>query len=542
MSNRMNIFFPKAAAGRLVRTAACTLLLAGFVTAAGAQIVTLDYYFNNEWHRDKNGDSVRYHYTWEDKANSGFSKLGDIFTRQGFTLTSLTVAPAADNLRMSSVYIIVDPDTQLESPHPNYVSPTDVTALEAWVKAGGVLILMGNDKGNAEFEHFNHLAAVFGIHFNEDCVNHVIGNNHDGGKIQVPGGDSIFKTPLLLYMKDVSSLSVQAPAKPAIVNGDTILAAVAHYGKGTVFAVGDPWIYNEYIDNHNLSPEFRNTQGAEAWVAWIRSQVPGIADPADKARPGTHHLQKLWETDTVVAVPESVLPDMAQGILYVSQIGRWNPDAIDGNGGVAKIGTDGKVIDLHWVTGLNSPKGLGRYGNTLYAADLSEVAVIDIPTGKVVRKIPVEGAKMLNDITVDAKGVVYVSDTRTAKVHRIDPDGRVTTWLTGMKGANGLKAIGDDLYILSGPDFVKAGPDRKLTRLAVLDHGGDGLEPLSGGDFLATAWNGFVYYVYADGRVELLLDTHLLKKNTADIGYDPVGRVVFVPSFYGCTVAAYRLD
>ncbi|TDX01110.1 hypothetical protein [Dinghuibacter silviterrae] len=520
--------------------AAGALLVAG--SAVQAQIVTLDYYFNNEWHRDKNGDSVRYHYTWEDKANSGFSKIGDVFTAHGFTLSSLPVAPTVENLRRTSVYIIVDPDTKSESPDPHFISPEDVDVLKNWVRSGGVLILMGNDKGNAEFEHFNTLATVFGIRFNEDCVNHVIGKNHDPGKIPMPGGDSIFKTPLLLYMKDVSSLHVDPPATAAILHGDTVLAATARYGRGTVFAVGDPWIYNEYIDNHNLSPEFQNTQGAEAWVSWIRTRVPGVDDPADKARPGTHHLQKLWETDTVVQTPESVLPDLKNHILYVSEIGYGSPDDFDGNGGVAKIGTDGKVIDLHWVTGLNSPKGLGRYGNTLYAADLTDVAVIDIPTGRVIKTIPVEGAKMLNDITVDDKGVVYVSDTRTAKIHRIDPDGTVTTWLTDMKGANGLKAIGQDLYILSGPDFLKAGPDKHLTRLALLDHGGDGLEPLSGGDWLATAWNGYVYYVYADGHVELLLDTHLIKKNTADIGYDPAQRIVFVPSFFGKTIAAYRLD
>lgn len=268
---------------------------------------------------------------------------------------------------------------------------------------------------------------------------------------------------------------------------------------------------------------------------------PAAAQGNSAAQPGIHRLQKLWETDTVVDNPESVLPDEKKNILYVSQIG-GNPNAVDGIGGVAKIGTDGHVIDLSWITGLNSPKGLGRYQNTLYAADLTEVVVIDMTQRKVVRKIPVEGAGMLNDITVSDSGIVYVSDTKTAKVHRIERDGTVSTWLTGMKGANGLKAMGNDLYILSGQDFLKAGPDRRITQVARLDHGGDGLEPLGNGDFLATAWAGYIYYVYADGRVELLLDTHAQKKNSADIGYDPVHKIVFVPSFFGKTVAAYRLD
>ena len=47
-----------------------------------------------------------------------------------------------------------------------------------------------------------------------------------------------------------------------------------------------------------------------------------------------HKLEKLWETDSVVAVPESVLP--VNGTLYVSLIdgGGWDND---GKGGIAKI-------------------------------------------------------------------------------------------------------------------------------------------------------------------------------------------------------------
>ncbi len=241
-------------------------------TSKGGPVVTLDYYFNNEWHRE-NGDSVRFHYTWEDKANSGFSKLGDLFTAAGFTLQSLTVAPTLDNLKLSSVYIIVDPDTELENPHPNYVAPQDVTALKTWVAAGGVLVLMGNDKGNAEFLHFNTLATVFGIRFNEDCVLHVTTDDHTPGKLQVGPGNPVFPSAPLLYLKDVSSLGLQAPATPLVVKGTDVIMATARYGKGMVFAVGDPWIYNEYIDDHKLEAGFQNNQGASEWIQWLKAQV-----------------------------------------------------------------------------------------------------------------------------------------------------------------------------------------------------------------------------------------------------------------------------
>jgi len=235
--------------------------------------VLLDYYFNNEWRHTPAGDSVRFHYTWEDKANSGFSKLGDIFKSQGFALTSLPGAPAAADLAKASVYIIADPDIETENPRPNFISPADVRVIKNWVENGGVLVLMGNDKGNAEFQHFNQLAEAFGIHFNEDCVNHVIGNERSPGTIHIPAGDPIFKSSLQLYMKDVASLRLVSPARPAIVNNGATLAATARFGKGVVFAVGDPWIYNEYIDNHILPAPFQNMEGATAWVSWLKQQV-----------------------------------------------------------------------------------------------------------------------------------------------------------------------------------------------------------------------------------------------------------------------------
>ncbi len=34
----------------------------------------------------------------------------------------------------------------------------------------------------------------------------------------------------------------------------------------------------------------------------------------------THTLNKIWETDTIIAIPESVLPDINKNILYVSSI------------------------------------------------------------------------------------------------------------------------------------------------------------------------------------------------------------------------------
>jgi hypothetical protein len=264
-----------------------------------------------------------------------------------------------------------------------------------------------------------------------------------------------------------------------------------------------------------------------------------ITVAAQKGYAQTHKLEKLWETDTVVRVPESVLLDFKKGILYVSEID-GNPNAVDGKGGIAKITIDGKIIDLDFTTGLNAPKGLGRFGNELYAADLSEVVVIDINTGKVKNKIAIDSAKALNDITVDDNGIVYVSDSKTKKIHRIE-NGRVTTFLRNIGGVNGLKAIGSDLYILGGQNFIKSDSRGNLTQITVLSCGGDGLEPVGNGDFLITCWSGHIFYVTADGKIETLLDIQEKKVNTADLGYDTTKHILYVPTFWGKKVMAYKL-
>jgi outer membrane protein assembly factor BamB len=251
-------------------------------------------------------------------------------------------------------------------------------------------------------------------------------------------------------------------------------------------------------------------------------------------------LEKIWETPTIVATPESVLYDSEKGMLYVSLID-GAPWEKDGRGGIARLKTDGTGYDSTFVTGLSAPKGMGLYRNRLYVADMNEVVVIDAERGSIEKKIPVEGGVNLNDITISDKGIVYVSDSKTGKIYRLEED-KPSLFLEGLQGVNGVKAVGEDLWIASGKSFVKADANKNISKLAELPQGGDGVEPVGNGNFLVSAWSGHIFHVGADGTVKTLLETHADKKNTADIGYDNEKRIVFVPTFFARTVAAYRLQ
>ncbi|MDQ6813612.1 MAG: ATP-binding protein, partial [Bacteroidota bacterium] len=152
-----------------------------------------------------------------------------------------------------------------------------------------------------------------------------------------------------------------------------------------------------------------------------------------------------------------------------------------------------------------------------------------------------KGADGLNDVTATSSGIVFVSDSKKATIWKIEKDQPVL-YLENMQGVNGLRAVKTDLYIASGKSFVKADENKNITPVATLPESGDGVEPIGNGDFICTAWGGWVYYVAKDGKVETILDLTSAKKNTADIGYDAVKRIVYIPTFFGKTVAAYKFQ
>ncbi len=249
-------------------------------------------------------------------------------------------------------------------------------------------------------------------------------------------------------------------------------------------------------------------------------------------------LTKIWETGDL-PTPESVLP--IGKLLYVSLID-GNGSKADGKGGVAILDESGKIINKNWVTGLNAPKGMGVFKGKLYVSDINEVVKIDVKSGKVETKIPIEGTVFLNDIAIDGKGAVFVSDSRLGTVYSIVDD-KPTLYLSDVKSVNGLKFINNELHILSGPTLVKSDKDKKQTLIASgLASGGDGLEPYKNGGFIATCWAGLIYHIKADGTFDLLLDSRADKINTADIGFDAKKNILYVPTFMKNSVVAYRVE
>ena len=261
---------------------------------------------------------------------------------------------------------------------------------------------------------------------------------------------------------------------------------------------------------------------------------------ASTAQAQSHKLVKKWETKAEIAVPESVVYDEKRQVLYTSNID-GEPWADDKKGSLGKLGLDGSIIAAEWVTGLSAPKGLALHGNMLYVGDMTEMIVVDVEKGAIVKRIAMPGAKGLNDVAAAPDGTIYASDSLGKKLYVLKND-KPEVFIENLQGPNGVLVHKGTLYLLDGQNAYRVAKDRSLKPFSTNIEGViDGLEPISDNEFLISTWQGTVSVIKADGSRDLLLDTRTEKMNAADIGYDPKKKIVYVPTFFHKTVAAYEL-
>ena len=236
--------------------------------------VLVDGWFNSQQRTDAFGQQVYFHYKWDTCDEPGYSLFGHIFRNYGANTAELDAEPTAANLGNAQVYVIASPDNLDKNPHPHFANADDATQVAKWVKAGGVLMIMENDTSYADLDHFNVISDKFGIHFNSILRKHVIGTNWDQGKIAIDGTGPIFHRPHTIYVKDVCTISVSGPAHAVLTEGPDIFMATAKYGKGTVYAMVDPWLYNEYTDGRKLPTVYDNFAAGNELVRWVLEQIP----------------------------------------------------------------------------------------------------------------------------------------------------------------------------------------------------------------------------------------------------------------------------
>jgi len=100
-------------------------------------------------------------------------------------------------------------------------------------------------------------------------VNMVQGQQWEQGRVDIPVGNAVFKNTKAVYIKELSPLEVTAPAQALVTQKGDVIMAVSKVGKGTVFAVGDPWLYNEYTDGRRIPMTYENFSAAKDLASWL---------------------------------------------------------------------------------------------------------------------------------------------------------------------------------------------------------------------------------------------------------------------------------
>jgi sugar lactone lactonase YvrE len=274
-----------------------------------------------------------------------------------------------------------------------------------------------------------------------------------------------------------------------------------------------------------------NTPPQDTIINGISPEVPG--------------LRHLWDTEKTLNTCESVTYDKANNVLYVSCINGTPSNKKDGDGFIAKVGLDGKIITRKWVTGLDAPHGMAVYGNTLYVTDIDRLVVIDVTTGRIAKTWKVKDAVYLNDVAVAEDGTVYFTDSNLSSIY-IYSYGDIQSLVENdntLGGTNGIYVDGPSLMLACTDSGIVWRMDiktRAVQKVATDIGAGDGIAKYKSG-WLVSNWDGAVSYIGSDGDVMEILNAEEAKLNCADIAVIEDKNILLIPTFYGNMVSAYEL-
>jgi sugar lactone lactonase YvrE len=298
-----------------------------------------------------------------------------------------------------------------------------------------------------------------------------------------------------------------------------------------------------------------------------------VANAQQQQQMTMSNIEKIWETPAQFKTPESVIYEPNENVLFVSSID-GAPDGKDKQGFISKVSPlNGSIIELNWVTSLDAPKGMAVVNNTnnslLYVSDITDLVEVDVNSGKIINRYNAPGSGFLNDVASDNQGHVYVSDTVTNTIYRLDTknlgnksnnnnNASLQVWLQTpeLNGPNGLYVddTNNRLIVVSFGAFSNPGgrirvvdlQNRTMSSLgeegtAVPIGGLDGVEADSTGRYYYVTDNpaGKLYVVNSNGTGYETLD--LQEQRTADLGTILDQNMIIIPMMQQNKLEAFRI-
>ena len=252
--------------------------------------------------------------------------------------------------------------------------------------------------------------------------------------------------------------------------------------------------------------------------------------------------------DIGLATPESVEYYADEDVYLVTNI-NGSPFDADDNGFISKISPDGEVIDLKWIDGswagtiLHAPKGAAIVGDNLMVADRNQVHIFELPGGKQVNSVTIDGSSFLNGISPGSGDFVYVTDSGlnegftpsgTDAIYKVWTDGTVETVVKDpdMGHPNGIIEDGNMLLVVtfgSGKVYRVDANGRRLGMPSPDKGGLDGLLKLDDGRYVFSSWGGSAIYILDRDKSITAIDGSY--DAPADLGLDTSRNRVLVPLF-----------
>ena len=279
---------------------------------------------------------------------------------------------------------------------------------------------------------------------------------------------------------------------------------------------------------------------AESFGGWGFMCQDGKAVFQDK------NITRLWESEKRFETSESVLYDPKREVLYVSSFDQYNVGNPRVKQFISKVSLDGEILNLKWIDGLSNPLGMTIHNDRLFVAERKNVAEINLDEGKVIKNYPVDASLFLNDIAIDEKGHIYITDSRKDCIWKYS-DGQFDIWLSGsdISDPNVIYYYDNTLFVGNSGDRSLKSIDpasKEVTVVATFEPGFiDGFRVANNGDYLVSLWRGLLFRVTPSGKVKKILDTSTPGMFSADFEYIKEKHLLVIPTFYGNRIVGYSL-
>jgi len=258
---------------------------------------------------------------------------------------------------------------------------------------------------------------------------------------------------------------------------------------------------------------------------------------------------KLWELDSVLMTPESVVFDSLRNCLYVSNFNdkggfRKKTDTIFDEC-ITKVDLEGNVTELKWVDNLIGPSGITIFKDTLYVIERGYLTKINIEKQSITKRIPITGVGFLNDIVIDKNGDIYISDSGEGAIYKIVGDNS-RLWLkdTILQNSNGLYIDNDKLIIgnQGNVNLIAILITDKTTKVLAssISKGIDGIKKYR--QNYIVSWQYDIFMVDERGTSQVILNTSEGDNWNADFELIESKNIIIVPTLLSNKLIAYKIN